>query len=431
MSRTRTWTLVFALAAMLVTAGFAVAAYRVVARAFRSEYTARLEQLATLAASQVNPDDVEDARRLGSDGAGFLALQAQLDPYVVATGYANATVVDTAGVVAYEVREPDLAVGLPAALDTLARRELRGALAGRRALARLAAPPGHERWAAFAPIRREHVPVAALVLEGEPRYEPTLQRLRRTLGLAALASLLAIGALAALLVRTAGSALALERRLSRAENLAAMGRLTATLAHEIKNPLAILRGSAKRVAKLEPESRQLADSMVEEVDRLSRTVNRYLQFARGEQVPGATGDAEAALAATLDLLEGEFHGRRVQLVRETAGGASTVRLDGESLKQVFLNLVLNALEASPEGGMVRVASSRTGRGAEVVVEDSGPGLSADVLARLGEPFVTTKAQGTGLGLFLVRRLLQSAGGELSAVNRPQGGARVVTRLPLA
>lgn len=431
MSRTRLWTLVFALAAMLVTALFAVAAYRVVARAFRAEYGARLEQLALLAASQVHPADVTDARRIGEESPGYLALQALLDPFVVGAGLADATVVDSSGVVIYDVREPETSVGLPSDLDTLAAAELRGARAGRRAVVSTTEPGRPERWLAFAPVRHESDVVGVLVLQGEPTFAPTLERLRRTLALAALVSLLAIAALAMLLVRTANSGLALERRLSRAENLAAMGRLTATLAHEIKNPLAILRGTAKRLGRNEPSQQPLADSMIEEVDRLSRTVNRYLQFARGETPPTEAGDLAAALAATLDLLEGEFQSRGVTLQRETAAGDAVVRLDDESLKQVFLNLVLNALEASPAGADVRVTSSRERDRVEVRIEDAGPGVPAEVLERLGEPFVTTKAQGTGLGLFLSQRLLQSAGGTLAVRNRPGAGAEVRVRLPLA
>lgn len=431
MVRTRLWTLVLALAAMLVTALFAVAAYRVVERAFRAEYGARLEQLALLAASQVNPADLTEAQRIGEESAGFLALQALLDPFVVGTGLADATVVDSAGIVIYDVREPELTVGLPSELDTLAAAELRGAKAGRRAVVSTHAPGRPERWLAFAPVRREAGVVGVLVLQGEPAFAPTLQRLRRTLAVAAFVSLIAIAALAMLLVRTANSGLALERRLSRAENLAAMGRLTATLAHEIKNPLAILRGTAKRLGRNEPAQQPLADSMIEEVDRLARTVNRYLQFARGESPSGETGDLTAALGATLDLLEGEFQSRNVELRRELAAGEAVVVLDEESLKQVFLNLVLNALEASPAGAGVRVVSRRERDRAEVIVEDEGPGVPADVIERLGEPFLTTKAQGTGLGLFLSQRLLQGAGGVLAVRNRPGAGAEIRVSLPFA
>src|SRR5204862_5857015 len=124
-------------------------------------------------------------------------------------------------------------------------------------------------------------------------------------------SLLAITVLAALFIRVAASTARLERRLSQAENLAAMGRLTATLAHEIKNPLAVIRGSAERLGKLEPEARRMADYVVEETDRLSKTVGRYLEFARGEVVDGEAGDPLEALDQTLALLDGEFRDRQV------------------------------------------------------------------------------------------------------------------------
>ena len=142
------------------------------------------------------------------------------------------------------------------------------------------------------------------------------------------------------------------------------------------------------------------------MDRLTRTVSRYLQFARGQSDADARADLAAAVTATLDLLEGEFRAREAALERELAGGPIDVRLDAESLRQVVLNLVLNALEAcSGRPGRVRVALRRDGAAAELSVEDDGPGFPPDVLARQGEPFVTTKAQGTGLGLFLSRRLV--------------------------
>jgi signal transduction histidine kinase len=210
-----------------------------------------------------------------------------------------------------------------------------------------------------------------------------------------------------------------------------MGRLTATLAHEIKNPLAVIRGSARRLGKLEPEAQHMADSVVEEVDRLNRTVSRYLQFARGERSTEGRGDLAAAVTATLDLLEDEFRARSTALERHGIEGPLVVRLDVESLKQLALNLVLNALEAQPEGGRVRVTLERRGGAVEMSVRDDGPGIPAEVKSRLGEPFVTTKAQGTGLGLFLARRLVEGAEGELHIASPPGEGATVMVRLPLA
>jgi signal transduction histidine kinase len=211
-----------------------------------------------------------------------------------------------------------------------------------------------------------------------------------------------------------------------------MGRMTATLAHEIKNPLAIIRGSARRLGKLDGESQRMADSVVEEVDRLSSTVNRYLQFARGGTAEaGGRDDAAAALAATLDLLEGEFRARDCALERDGTFTGLAVPLDGASLKQVWLNLLQNALEAVPPGGHVRVSCRGEAGRVTVRVADDGPGIPADVLARLGEPFFTTRARGTGLGLYLSRQLVQGAGGSLVVESRPGAGTTVTVELPLA
>ena len=149
--------------------------------------------------------------------------------------------------------------------------------------------------------------------------------------------------------------------------------------------------------------------MVEESDRLSRTVSRYLQFARGESTPAGTGDAAKALSETVALLEGECHARRVALERSGVGEGLNVSLDNESLKQLFLNLMLNALDSMPEGGTLTVTiDERRGR-IEVGIADTGVGMAPETLKQVGQPFVTTKAQGSGLGLFLTQRLAQSAG----------------------
>jgi signal transduction histidine kinase len=287
--------------------------------------------------------------------------------------------------------------------------------------------------AGFAPVRDETGRVlGAVAVELSPAYLPVVARLGRTLLLIAVATMLAVLLLAAIVVRGAWSAARLERRLSRAQNLAAMGRLTATLAHEIKNPLAIIRGSAQRLGRLEPEARRMADFVVEETDRLSRTVARYLDFARGSDVGGVaeTGDAAVALDATLDLLEGELRAREVTLERTGRLETAPVALDEESLKQLYLNLILNALEAMPQGGHLAVRlAERAGR-IEVGIADDGAGIPAGTLKRLGSPFFTTRATGSGLGLFLVQRLAESAGGELKIQSEVGRGTTCTVRFPM-
>ena len=147
-------------------------------------------------------------------------------------------------------------------------------------------------------------------------------------------------------------------------------------------------------------------------------------------MPGAAGDAARALGETLDLLEGELRARRVTLERSgTPEEALPVRLDNESLKQIFLNLILNALEAMVEGGRLTLTTGERRGRAEVSVTDTGPGMPAETLRQLGQPFHTTKAQGSGLGLFLTRRLVQSGGGTLTIESEVGRGTTCTVRLP--
>ncbi|MCC6651475.1 MAG: hypothetical protein IT348_10050 [Candidatus Eisenbacteria bacterium] len=430
MHRTQTYTLVFAAVAALVTLLTAVFAYRSLHTAFEREFQSRLSQVAGIAASQVSPDDLDDVRRLGAGGSGFFALQAQLDPLCTVTGFSDLALVDSSGVTLYDVVGGEGGVGARSVFDSLAHDSLAAAFGGRPTSARPYDRSGAETRAVFVPVTEEGRVHAVLVAEAQPSWDAELRQLSQRLTLIAVVSLAAIAVLAGILLRVTGRQLALERRLTRSENLAAMGRLTATLAHEIKNPLAIIRGSAKRLGRLEPRAQRMADSVIEEVDRLTRTVGRYLQFARVEGGGSERGDFAAALEATVDLLEGEFRARRVALVRGESAGSAPVALDGESLKQVCLNLLLNALEASPEGGEVRAGLVTEGAGVVLTVSDDGPGIPEEVLKRLGEPFYTTKAKGSGLGLFLSRRLAETAGGRLEVRSRPGAGATIVLSLPL-
>ena len=394
------------------------------------EFDTRLIRVAHTAASQISPQTVEDARVAGEDGGGYLAVQVQLVTLRGATGLAEASLIDTTRATLVDARAPEDTEHSPSALDTLTAQSLGLALRGRATISPPYVHGGVRLRAALAPVIDHGRAIAVIAVEAEPTYLAPLESLARRLMLIALLSVAAIAGFTALLVHNALAAARLERRLSRAENLAAMGQLTATLAHEIKNPLAIIRGSAERLQCGDGEQQRMAQFVIEESDRLSRTVARYLEFARGEQVPREHGDAIAALEATLALLEGEFKARSVTLDRSRGSGDSaTVLLDPESLKQVFLNLLLNAMEAMPGGGSVRVTDRLTAGNVEIVIADQGPGIPAELLRRLGSPFVTTKAQGSGLGLFLARRLAQSAGGELAIESGEGQGTACSIRLP--
>jgi signal transduction histidine kinase len=428
--RTLTTSLLFAAAAILAVAATATFAYRGVDRAMTREFERRLEAIAVTAATQIAAADVGDAR-VRDEGGAYGAIQVQLATLRASTAVNSAAVLDSARVTLVDALAGTSVEGLPSSFDSLAHPALERAYAGHAAVSAPFERHGVRLRAAFAPIAEPGGRVAGVVaVEAAAGYLDVLADLRNTLTVIALVSLLAIAVFAALFLRNAESAARLERRLSRSENLAAMGRLTATLAHEIKNPLAIIRASAKRLGKLEGEPQRMADYVVEEVDRLSATVARYLEFARGADLPPGQGDARATLDATLALLEGECRARRVEVARAGAWpDAAPVALDPDSLKQVWLNLLLNALEALPEGGRVTVTLDERRGAFEVAIADDGPGIPAETLQRIGEPFVTTKAKGSGLGLFLPRRLVRAAGGELAIDSAPGRGTTCRVTLP--
>jgi signal transduction histidine kinase len=424
--------LIVAAIAALAVASLSWLSYRSVRAGYQTEFTRRLEGMAATGASQVRAADVEDAMRLGQEGVGYLTLQVLIQQLCATPGTANASLLDVRRTALYDCRGDEWQ-GQRSMLDSLAHLSLAQALAGESAVS----PPftfnGTPRQAAFAPVRGDTsgAPVVAVVaVEAVPGYRGALAQLGQQLVLVTLLITLTLFVLAIIMARRAMAAARLERRLSRAENLAAMGRLTATLAHEIKNPLAIIRASARRLEKLDPEARKMSGYVVEEVDRLSATVTRYLQFAKGEDLPEGSGDARSTLDATLALLEGECRARRVTVERTgTWPETAPVRLDPESLKQVFLNLLLNALDAMAEGGTLTVALTGRGGDCEITIADTGPGIPPDTLRRLGDPFVTTKAQGSGLGLFLTRRLVRSAGGTLDIDSVVGRGTTCRVRLP--
>lgn len=230
----------------------------------------------------------------------------------------------------------------------------------------------------------------------------------------------------------------LARRAQVNEKLAAVGTLTAGLSHEIRNPLnsAALQLTVleRRVRKLSPENQPVLLEPLElvrdEIRRLEGILQDFLQFARPRELNLSPVKVEEWVHSVLALLSEDAAARSVQLearlehVRPVLG-------DAERLKQVLLNLVLNALQATPAGGWVRVDASIAGRNVRVAVEDSGPGLSEMQRARLFEPFFTTKPSGSGLGLALAHALVTQHGGTIEATNAEGGGASFVMHLPSA
>jgi len=226
----------------------------------------------------------------------------------------------------------------------------------------------------------------------------------------------------------------MEGELVRTARLAAVGRLSAGLAHEIRNPLASIKGAAEVLADDippdEPKGR-LLQVLVAEAKRLNTVLTRFLAFARPQAGRRESVDLAAELVQVAELLRHEADLAAVSVPAAAPAGAWRILGDPEQLRQVLLNVLRNGAQAAGPGGHVAASCEVAGPHLLCRIEDDGPGFTAEALENLATPFFTTKAGGSGLGLAICQRILEDLGGALSAENRPQGGARVTLVFPRA
>lgn len=224
----------------------------------------------------------------------------------------------------------------------------------------------------------------------------------------------------------------------RAERLAALGQLSAGLAHEIRNPLGVIKGSAEilnqKLAASEPLSQELAGYIYTEVNRLSALVSRFLDFAGPSRLDLRPADLSMVMEKSLRAVEQQGASARVDVHRDYAPGMPPVLIDRELCEQAFTNLLLNACEAMGEAGgelKIGIHPDRGGATVAVDIEDTGPGVAPEMKEQIFNPFVTTKKTGVGLGLAIVSKIVDAHGGTLSLTSNTGQGARFRITLPVA
>jgi two-component system sensor histidine kinase HydH len=221
-------------------------------------------------------------------------------------------------------------------------------------------------------------------------------------------------------------------RMKRGERLYALGQLAAGLAHEIRNPLASISGAAGivRRGQSSPEkTSECLDIIHKECHRLSRLLTSFLDFARPRSPNFLNISIGSVLDSVLGLAGHAVNGAAISLRRETTSDLM-FDCDPEQLKQVLLNLVINAIQAMPSGGELVISSRAEGEKVVVEVRDEGCGVSAEEMEHLYDPFFTTKENGTGLGLPVAHQIVEHLGGVLSARNNPGRGMTFSIELPL-
>ncbi len=228
------------------------------------------------------------------------------------------------------------------------------------------------------------------------------------------------------------SRVAMEERLREQAALARLGEMAAVIAHEVKNPLAAVRGAIQVIGKrLAAGSREAAvvTDIIARIDTLNLLVRDLLLFARPPQPHPVAVDVRTILSMTLDLLRGDEAHAGVRVT--VTGDAPPIMGDVELLKIVFLNLLINSAQAMKGQGAITIDVCADAGRCRVTLTDTGPGIPPEIRSRLFTPFVTTKARGTGLGLSTVKRLLEAHQGEIRVTSPDTGGARIDIALPLA
>jgi signal transduction histidine kinase len=234
---------------------------------------------------------------------------------------------------------------------------------------------------------------------------------------------------------------ALEEEKRRIERLASIGAFMSGIAHEIKNPLVAI----KTLAELLPEQyddEEFRDTFTKvtlnEVDRIDTLLRRLRSLAGGSAITLHPLNVITPLEETLALLSGELSRRHIKVVRDYQTAVPLIMGDHDQLKQVFVNLCMNGVEAMGEDGVLQMTigsqSNPSGQASELIIQiaDSGPGIPAAHLSTIFDPFVTLKEQGTGLGLAICRGIIDYHRGSIAAANRSEGGGALFTvKLPVA
>jgi signal transduction histidine kinase len=272
---------------------------------------------------------------------------------------------------------------------------------------------------------------AVVAVEASPAFLEGLVRLRFILLVVTGLSVLGVMLFTAFAIQATGSLLEARESLMRAETLATMGRMAAGLAHEIRNPLFIIRSAAEKLRDADPaHAADIESYVIEEVDRLNGTLTDYLLFAKDEPGRIAALDLATTLARSVRNVRDSLEGSGVEIVADFEIDRAPFAGEEKRLQQAFLNIILNARQAIAEGGRVRVALASNGRRYVIRVSDTGSGIAEKDLARIFEPFFTTKAYGSGLGLAITKKVIEDHGGEISVHSVAGEGTEVTVTLPV-
>jgi len=226
----------------------------------------------------------------------------------------------------------------------------------------------------------------------------------------------------------------LEEQMQRTDRLVALGEIAAGVAHEIRNPLTSIKGFVQLIESDMKEGdphRKYTGIVITETDRLNKMVHELLYYARPSSTHQTTVDINKILVDSLQLVNINAVSRDIRITTSLSDEIPAISGDSGQLKQVFLNLLMNAVQAVEGTGHINVNSRKKGQGLQVVIEDDGKGIVPEHLNRIFDPFFTSRSDGTGLGLAVVQKIVALHHGEIRAENVNSGGARFIISFPSA
>jgi len=227
--------------------------------------------------------------------------------------------------------------------------------------------------------------------------------------------------------------LRLEEQLARSKHLSNLGEMTASISHEIRNPLGIIKSSAellkKKIHQLDPNN-PIPGIIVEEASRLNGIITDFLNYARPHLPDLRPGHIEPVIEKTLLHLASELERRHITISKNFGQATGQIMIDSDMLYQALLNLIINSMQAMETGGHLDIALTEQHAQAILILQDSGPGIDGHLLEKIWDPFFTNKEKGTGLGLGIVKKIIEAHEGQITIVNAALGGAVVQILLPL-